>query len=74
MANHFEKKRLGMSPELTEAFLEQLFSNVRKLRAGELATEPLIAGDEDYSHICRTTALDPKEFLKSEPRIDTNQH
>jgi ATP-dependent helicase/DNAse subunit B len=74
MANHFEKKRLGMSPELTEAFLEKLFSNVRKLRAGDLATEPLIAGYDDYSHICRTTAIDPKEFLKSEPLIDTNQH
>jgi RecB family exonuclease len=65
MANHFEKKRLAMTPELTEAFLETLFSNVRKLRAGDLATEPLIAGYEDYSHICRTEAIDPKELLKS---------
>ncbi len=64
MTNHFEKKRLTMTPELTEAFLETLFSNVRKLRAGDLATEPLIAGYEDYSHICRTTAIDPKELLK----------
>jgi len=62
MTNHFEKKRLTMNPELTEAFLETLFSNVRKLRAGDLATEPLIAGYDDYSHICRTTAIDPKEF------------
>jgi ATP-dependent helicase/DNAse subunit B len=64
MANHFEKKRLTMSAEVTEAFLETLFSNVRKLRTGDLATEPLIAGYDDYSHICRTTAIDPKEFLK----------
>ncbi len=64
MTSHFEKKRLSMNPELTEAFLEQLFSNVRKLRAGDLATEPLIAGYDDYSHICRTTAIDPKELLK----------
>jgi hypothetical protein len=64
MTNHFEKKRLTMTAELTEAFLERLFSNVRKLRAGDLATEPLIAGYDDYSHICRTTAIDPKEFLK----------
>ena len=35
-----------------------------KLSNGDLATEPLIAGYEDYSHICRTTAIDPKELLK----------
>jgi RecB family exonuclease len=65
MTKHFTKKRLSMNPELTEAFLETLFSNVRKLRSGDLATEPLIAHFEDYSHICRTTAIDPKELLKS---------
>jgi RecB family exonuclease len=64
MTNHFEKKRLTMNPELTEKFLETLFSNVRKLRAGDLSTEPLIAGYEDYSHICRTRGIDPKELLK----------
>jgi RecB family exonuclease len=64
MANHFEKKRLTMAPELTEKFMKQLFSNVRKLRAGDLATEPLIAHYDDYSHICRTVAIDPKELLK----------
>ena len=64
MANHFEKRRLSMNPKLTEAFLEKLFSNVRQLRAGDLAAEPLIAGYNDYSHICRTTAIDPKELLK----------
>jgi RecB family exonuclease len=66
MTNHFAKKRLTMSPDLTDAFLETLFSNVRKLRAGDLATEPLIAHYEDYSHICRTAALDPKELLAGE--------
>ncbi|MFA6174353.1 MAG: PD-(D/E)XK nuclease family protein, partial [Kiritimatiellales bacterium] len=64
MRKHFTGRRLSMNPELTETFLEQLFSNVRKLRAGDLATEPLIAGYDDYSHICRTTAIDPKELLK----------
>jgi RecB family exonuclease len=64
MTKHFTKKRITMTPELTEAFLETLFSNVRKLRTGDLATEPLIAHYEDYSHICRTTAIDPKELLK----------
>jgi len=64
MTNHFSKRRLTMNPELTDAFLETLFSNVWKLRAGDLATAPLIAGYDDYSHICRTTAIDPKELLK----------
>lgn len=64
MSSHFNRKRLTMTPELTDAFLEQLFSNVRKLREGDLAAEPLIAGYEDYSHICRTIAIDPKELLK----------
>ena len=67
MTKHFgnDKKRLTMTPELTEQFLEMLFSNVWKFSNGDLATEPLIAGYEDYSHICRTTALDPKELLKN---------
>ena len=66
MRAHFisNKKRLTLTPELTDAFLETLFSNVRKLRAGDLATEPLIAGYDDYSHICRTPEIDPKELLK----------
>ncbi len=64
MTRHFSKNRLTMTPELTDAFLETLFSNVWKLSNGDLATEPLIAGYEDYSHICRTTAIDPKELLK----------
>jgi RecB family exonuclease len=65
MQKHFSSRRLSMNPELTEAFLETLFSHVRKLRAGDLAAEPLIAGYDDYSHICRTTAIDPKEILKT---------
>jgi len=64
MTGHFEKKRLTMTPELTGSFLETLFSNVRKLRAGDLAAESLIAHYEDYSHICRTAAIDPEELLK----------
>ena len=66
MSKHFgnDKKRLFMTPELTDAFLETLFSNVWKLRNGDLATEPLIEGYDDYSHICRTTAIDPKDLLK----------
>ena len=67
MTRHFgsDKKRLVMTSELADAFLETLFSNVWKFSNGDLATEPLIAGYEDYSHICRTPAIDPKELLKS---------
>ncbi|MCC7300751.1 MAG: PD-(D/E)XK nuclease family protein [Verrucomicrobia bacterium] len=61
MASHFERKRLAMTPEITGTFLDQLFSNVSKLRGGDLATEPLIAGYDDYSHICRTVAIDPRD-------------
>lgn len=64
MTSHFSKKRLTMTPELTDTFLGTLFSNIRKLRTGDLATEPLIAHYEDYSHICRTEAIDPQEWLK----------
>ena len=64
MTRHFSKRRLTMNPELADAFLETLFSNVWKFSSGDLATEPLIEGYEDYSHICRTTAIDPKELLK----------
>ena len=67
MTRHFgsDKKRLTLTPELIDAFVGTLFSNVQKLRAGDLATEPLIAGYDDYSHICRTQAIDSKELLKS---------
>ncbi|MGE4489688.1 MAG: PD-(D/E)XK nuclease family protein [Kiritimatiellales bacterium] len=64
MTSHFHRKRLAMTSELNETFLNQLFSNVWKLRSGDLATEPLIAHYDDYSHICRTTAIDPKDLLK----------
>lgn len=63
MKAHFEKKQITMTPELTGAFLETLFSNVWKLCTGDLATDPLIGGYEDYSHICRTVAIDPKDLL-----------
>jgi len=71
MTNHFSKRRLTMSPELTDAFLETLFSNVWKLLNGDLATEPLIAGFEDYSHICRTQEIDPKDLLKDSQQPDS---
>jgi len=66
MTGHFSRKRVALSPELVETFLETLFSNVRKFRSGDLATEPLIAGYEDYSHICRATAMDAEDILKSQ--------
>jgi len=62
-----KNKKISMTPERTEAFLETLFLNVRKLRAGDLAAEPLLAGGfNDWSSVCRTATLDPKE-LASDP-------
>ncbi|MDH3345905.1 MAG: PD-(D/E)XK nuclease family protein, partial [Kiritimatiellaceae bacterium] len=58
MTNHFKGKRLTMTPELTDSFLETLFSNVWKFANGDLSVEPLIAGYEDYAHICRTQSID----------------
>jgi RecB family exonuclease len=63
MIRHFAKKRVTLTPELAEEFLNTLFSNVNKLRAGDLSVEPLIAGYEEYSHICRTRAVDPQDLL-----------
>ncbi len=65
MTNHFSKKRLTMNQDLTEKFLETLFTNLKKLTNGDLATDPLIAGFEDYAHICRTTAIDPKDLFQT---------
>ncbi|MBM4152131.1 MAG: PD-(D/E)XK nuclease family protein [Kiritimatiellaceae bacterium] len=65
MTNQFKKRRLTMHSPLVDSFLDTLFSNVRKLREGDLATEPLIAHFEEYSHICRTSAIDPKELMSS---------
>ena len=64
MASHFTKKRLSLSEKTSGAFLQTLFSNVRKFSSGDLSPDPLIKGYEDYSHICRTEAVDPKELLK----------
>lgn len=69
MTKHFEKKRITMKRKLSQTFLETLFSNVWKLRNGDLATERLIGGYEDYSHICRAVAIDPKDLL-SRQRIE----
>ena len=66
MKTHFynRNKRISMTPELTDAFLEELFCNVRKLRAGDLSAAQLIAGGfNDWSAVCRTVAIDPKELV-----------
>jgi ATP-dependent helicase/DNAse subunit B len=63
MKNHLRRKQMQMNPQLTKAFSDTLFLNMQNLRSGDLSTEPLIAGFEDYSHICRTTALNEKDMF-----------
>jgi RecB family exonuclease len=64
MTSQFKKKRLSFSKELSAEFMQTLFANIQKLREGDLATEPLIAGYDDVSHICRTKAIDPKDLIR----------
>lgn len=73
MAAHFAGKRLSMTPELADRFLETLFENIRLLRAGDLAAEPLIAHYDDYSHICRTVAIPPEDLLKEDPAEEAEE-
>jgi hypothetical protein len=66
MTSQFTKRRLQMTPELTSAFLETLFSNLWKLRSGDLAAEPLIERYALWETVCRTPALSPEDFLKQQ--------
>ncbi len=49
-------------PELIDGFLETLFMNVQRLKDGDFAVDPLIAGYTDYTSICRTEAVDRKDL------------
>ncbi len=44
-------------PELLEQFLSTLFENIRKLKAGDFAVDPLIESYTDYQSLCRTEAV-----------------
>ncbi|MFA5688877.1 MAG: PD-(D/E)XK nuclease family protein [Kiritimatiellales bacterium] len=65
MKNQFTENRISMLPDISEQFCAKLFENIALIRSGDLSTEPLIQRYEDYSHICRTEASEPKDMLKS---------
>ena len=44
-------------PGLLERFLSTLFDNIRKLKAGDFAVDPLIESYTDYQPLCRTEAV-----------------
>lgn len=43
---------------LVDGFIQTLERNIAKLKAGDFAVDPLIAGYNDYTSICRTEAVD----------------
>ncbi|WP_372793987.1 PD-(D/E)XK nuclease family protein [Pontiella sp.] len=45
-------------PGVAEGFLRTLESNMAKLKAGDFAVDPLIAGYTDYTAVCRTDAVE----------------
>ncbi|MEE9369297.1 MAG: PD-(D/E)XK nuclease family protein [Pontiella sp.] len=49
-------------PDLIDRFLATLFENLRKLKAGDFAVDPLIETYGDYTSICRTVAIDREDL------------
>ena len=43
-------------PDLLPAFMDTLFENLRRLKAGDFAVDPLIEAYTDYQSICRVVA------------------
>ena len=46
------------TPELLDDFLETLAENLRRLKDGDFAVDPLIASYNDYQSVCRTEAVE----------------
>ena len=46
------------TPELLDDFLETLTENLRRLKDGDFAVDPLIASYNDYQSVCRTEAVE----------------
>jgi hypothetical protein len=49
-------------PELVDGFLDTLFENIRCLKAGDFAIDPLVKTYTDYQSVCRTGAVDRNEL------------
>lgn len=63
IAGALKKSLVSMAePGLLNDFLATLFKNVRLLKEGDFAVDPLIASYNDYESICRTSAIDREEL------------
>jgi RecB family exonuclease len=49
-------------PELVSGFMSTLIENLRRLRAGDFAVDPLIKAYADYASICRTEAVNREDL------------
>ncbi len=49
-------------PGMVEGFLETLAENIRRLKAGDFAVDPLVATYNDYQSVCRTEAVEREEL------------
>ncbi len=50
------------TPDLVEGFLDTLFENIRRLKVGDFAVDPLVATYNDYQSVCRTEAVAREEL------------
>jgi hypothetical protein len=58
VAKSLKKSLIPMDVEgMVEVFLETLFANLRRLKDGDFAVDPLIEAYNDYSSVCRTEAV-----------------
>jgi len=58
VARSLKKSIIAMDEkEMVEAFLDTLFSNLRRLKDGDFAVDPLVEAYTDYSSVCRTEAV-----------------
>jgi len=49
-------------PELIEGFLATLFENLRRLKAGDFAVDPMVAAYNDFQSVCRTEAVSKEDM------------
>lgn len=58
-----KKSLLAMdTPDLVEGFRETLAENIRRLKDGDFAVDPLVATYNDYQSVCRTEAVQREEL------------
>ena len=49
-------------PGLIDGFLNTLSENIRRLKAGDFAVDPLVSAYNDYQSVCRTEAVQREEL------------